>query len=224
MDTKELEKKLEGIKGRITANRSNTTEAEKRKGVAIEKLEDYQSRYEKAREERQGLLASGKDVKKTNESIKIMQTDKELAEDEVIGLDKMLADLSDEAKALEQEEREAERDILKSKLLPLVPAYNEAAARLAAIVENIWELRYALEESHSGPQTIYSAMGWSENGLMEIPKLFLIGGPEPDRYSVEAVHFSVRLLIDKRRKERERLAELRRKTPGQELPEEHIAA
>src|SRR4030042_4776129 len=217
MDTNELGKKLEGIKGRITANRNNTVEAGKRKRTATEKLEDYQSRYEEAREERQSLLASGKDVKKINESIKSMQADKELAEDEVIGLDKMLADLSDEAKALEKKDEETERDILKSKLLPLVPAYNEVAAKVAAIVENIWNLRFALNESHIGAQTILSAVGWNENGLMEIPKLFLISDPEPGRYSEEAVHFSYRLLIDKRRRERERLNELSRKTPDQEL-------
>lgn len=207
METKELEKKLEDIKGRITANLKNTEEAEKRNTAATKRLEEYQARYEKARGDRQSLLASGKDVKKINESIKTMQADKELAEDETIGLDKMLVDLNDEANALEKKERETEIDILKSKLLPLVPAYNEAAAQLAAVVENIWELLYVLDVPNRTRSPIASAVGWDENAFAIIPRLFEAVDQIPTANSEEAVHFSWRIFIDKKRRAREAAAE-----------------
>jgi hypothetical protein len=194
MTTKELEKKLEEINAGIATNRSSTEDAEKRKQAASIKLTEYKSKHDKAREDRQGLLASGKDVKKQSDLIKGLHTEKELAEDEVIGLDKMLDELKGQAQKLDGERIETERDILKSKLIPLVPIYNEAAAKLAKIVEEIWELRFALNEPYAafGPQSIISAAGWDESALCNIPKLFRNDEEIPAYNREEAVHFHYR--------------------------------
>jgi hypothetical protein len=193
METKELQNKLASIRSLIFTTQNNKEEAEKRKEKAEETLKRFQTEYEAAREKRQGLLASGKDVKKENESIKSMQTDKELAEDEVVGLDKMLIDLSDELQRLDKEEQQTEEDILKSKLLLFLPIYNKAAARLALIVREIWQLRLALNKHTYHSHAVYCPAGWDENALVEIPKLF---SPDdstvPRRDTVEAYHFRFR--------------------------------
>lgn len=193
METQELTQKLEKINEQMKKNRNSLEAAENRKEMALKRQTECQTQYEDARDERQGLLASGKEVKQISDRIKNMQAEKELAEDEVIGLDNMLLDLKEEVQRLEKEKSETERDILVSKLLPLVPAYNEAAARLAEIVEKIWILKHALNEVHSGPYTIYSPTSWDEGALSEIPKLFDAGDPSlPNRDSVEAYHFRYR--------------------------------
>jgi predicted RNase H-like nuclease (RuvC/YqgF family) len=214
METKGLEVKLEGIKVSIVKTGKDIDAVRTRKEEALNKQQRLQGQYEAAREERQGLLASGKDAKKVNEIIRTFRADMELLEDEVIGLDKILQELEASLPRLIKEEEETGRDILKSKLLPLIPEYNEAAARLAMIVEKIWELRRELNEPYTGA-TVVCVRGFNENALSEIPRLFSPNEDLPVHNTLAAVFFSWQYWHEE--KQRELLAARQTRKAAREL-------
>ena len=191
MEIQDLEKKLNSIKTRIQETREKIEDAEKRKAMATQKLESFQVKYEDARNERQDLLAASKDIKEVNDIIRGLQTDRELAEDEVAGLDKLLIDLKEVAGKLALEEKESAEDIKKARLEELAREYNKIAAKLAPVVKEIWGLRYELRQTLAEPDTIIVPWGWEKNALETIPKLYTSNDEHPSQYTAAAVFFDL---------------------------------
>lgn len=189
METATLEKKLQDIKKRVEQNAKDIEAAAKRKADAVERQEKLQIQYESNRGERQLQLALGKDASQISKQVRELKDQSEIVEDEIIGLDMRLADLVGEKEALQKNLIETEVEIGRSKLRPLVAAYNEKAAELADIVESIWQLRIELNEGIQSPQAVYSTEGWDDNALSCIPKLFFHEEPIPGYHSSEGCIF-----------------------------------
>jgi DNA repair exonuclease SbcCD ATPase subunit len=189
MTTEALEKKLKEVKQRREGNLKDIETIRERISATKERQEELSNKYEEARVKRQEILATGMDAKQTNKLIKDLKDEQELIEDELIGLDQRFKNLEAEGESLEKKETETEKNILQSKLIPLAGEYNIAAAELATIVKKIWELRIALNEGYTGTPTILPSMGWDENALTCIPKMYLPHEEIPQRGSRTGAFF-----------------------------------
>jgi hypothetical protein len=179
---KVLQEKLEGIKVRIEGLENqyagtirDVEAAESRLKTAKESLIDLKGLSEKARADRQEAFAKGKPVGLFKKILKETQGEIEEREDEIIGLDR----LKEELKIREAEQHkailEAYREIPKTRLLYCAERYNELAALMAPVIQEIWDLKYQLEEINGKDITVFCPAGWGGTALIRLPRIFTQG-------------------------------------------------
>ncbi len=182
MDTqtkKTLEENIRDIQGRmkkiVTRIKQNSEDIEAIR-LRIEKMEgipeELQTQYEQLREKRQEALALGKATENINTALNAVRIEMETKEDELIGLQKRLEALQEEARSLEKEKNDIHSAIPEITLIHLKDKYNECAAKLAQIVIEIQEQCSLLNESNPG-RIVFCPAGFDSGAFDLIPKLFL---------------------------------------------------
>jgi chromosome segregation ATPase len=168
-----IEKHIEDTKRRIMENIQSIDVTQQRLDESKSNVEHLKEQYESARQKRQGILAAGKDSQEISKRIKEIRNELEEREDEQIGLQTKLEELTVETPSLENELSEAEKEIPTARLIYLHGKYNKLASELAPIVEEMWKLRFQLNETHARGGVVVSPAGWSFGALGAIPRLYL---------------------------------------------------
>jgi chromosome segregation ATPase len=168
-----IEKHIEDTKQRIMENIKSIDVTQQRLEESKSSVEHLKEQYESARQKRQGVLAAGNDSQAISSEIKSIRDQLEEKEDEQIGLQTKLEELTAETPSLENELIEAEKDIPKARLIYLHGKYNKLASELAPIVQEMWKLRFELNETHARGGVVVSPAGWSFGALGAIPRLYL---------------------------------------------------
>lgn len=187
MEINELKDRLQTIIGRIPENEKETEQAMGRMRKAEIQLVHSEEKFEVLRKDRQKTLAEGRDPKKVNSEIKNLKDQKEMLEDETIGLKDLLALLNKEREELLREKVATERLILKEETIrPLVDKYNMIAREMGALLDDLERaiFQYSLM-SHQGieekppvyPSNAALLRSWDETALASIPALSMEGEP-----------------------------------------------
>jgi chromosome segregation ATPase len=188
MKIEELKERRDGIVNRIPENQKETEQTTQRLQKAEIQAARFEDNWEALRKERQKVLAEQTDPSKINKQIKDLKEQREMMEDETIGLNERLSILKGEKETLEREKVEVERDILKEETIrPLLVKYNKIAQQLALLLDDmevaIFQyglLSYAGLEANKPPvisSRVGSAEPWAESALSSIPSLAINGEP-----------------------------------------------
>jgi chromosome segregation ATPase len=133
----ELEKELAAVEARKPVNQEEIETAITRLDGAREDRGAISGKIEKARRERQKILADGSDAKKITNVIEEAKRQDELLEDEILGLEALLKRLEQEGKDLTIKSMNLQQDIIKEEMRPLVAQYNESGAKMGKILQNL---------------------------------------------------------------------------------------
>ncbi len=189
---KDIQGRMKEVVARIKYN-SEDIEATRSRIEQMEGVpERLQGQYDELREKRQEALALGKSTEKINTALNEVRAELEIKEDELIGLQKRLETLQEEARILEKEKNDIYYAIPKVKLIHLKDEYNRAAERLAQIVIDIQEQRHLLNDSNTG-RFVYCPAGFDSGAFHVITKLYLVDEPIPDNaHNNERLFYNVR--------------------------------
>ncbi len=188
METKKLTEKINEAEQHIQAIEQQFKKNQKSIRITAQKLEDSENKaiqlkeqYEGMRQQRQSILAAGKDAKEATNRISNIRNEMELKEDEAVGLHNYLDSLKQEEPTLINKLKEARTEIPKIRLIHFAGEYNEIASKLASVVQQIWELKYELNETHPRGGEVVSPGGWNFGALGGIPKLYLPDKQDPEK-------------------------------------------
>lgn len=165
----ELQAEIKVIEGRISANIRELEGAEEKLKEAMRQLELIEPREREVREERQGLLANGKEIKEATKTLRDIREKRELLEDEIAGLEKKISNLRAEGESLPGKKRQHEMHLRGTMLIPLVTRYNQDAEKMAKTLKEIYGIVWKLDEPK---RFIFpSSLSW-EGSLELIPRLY----------------------------------------------------
>jgi hypothetical protein len=159
---------------------------------------------EKAREERQGLLAEGKKIDAITTRIKAVREEQEILQDEIIGLEKKVEDLQKEDLTLLAKKSSLAAEIVKESLPPLVEDYNQKAQVLARALREIYllHLEYGQSFTELGSPHIGVSSGFERN--LNVRRLLSRGADfRQDIFNLRDIGAEVRSALDKKEKARE---------------------
>lgn len=195
-ELQKIENKIQDLEKRFRANEADIEETQERVENAKKRIQELREQYEKKRTARQESLASGKDTQTLNKEITTIREAIELREDEVIGLENKLKKLKEKSPDLIKELAETRDEIPRTKLVNLVPEYNKVASDLAVIVEEMWKLRLALDETHKYGFAVVAPVPWGFGALGHIQKLYLPGDDIPS-HPFQQAHFDINAFFEK---------------------------
>jgi archaellum component FlaC len=176
---KKLSDQIQVLENRTEANSKERERLIARQNEAEEKLKSFNEGIEEARKDRQKLLVLGKNINELNERMKRFRDEKEIRSDEIIGIQDRLGIISQESSKMYVEIKEARREILYLKAIPVRERYNQLAELMAPVVSEIWKcIRELGEEPGPSPNNrVFSASTWG-GALICIPRIY-----DPARFS-----------------------------------------
>ncbi len=187
-----MEGRYDAVRARIKQIPQDVEANRKKIEKAEADMTSVEARVETMREKRQGMLARGEDAAKISGEIKKVREEKELLEDQVIGLQNLVLNLAEEEKGLREEIKKLAEELGRQKVSILIGPYNETAAKLALISEEI--LLTAMQYGQPVSEYTNSLFNISSfNAFMSIPRLSRTGEEKPAEDAFNLRYFGQRV-------------------------------
>lgn len=172
------EERVAAIDAAIAETEANLASVQERRTSAQERLSALNGEYAAARAERGQALAAGEDASAITKRLKKLAEEKEAVEDEISALSPIAPDLAEKRKALRAARTTAALEVARVALRAAARRYNEKAAELVPILQELWDARVLANESGAG-RVARSPAGWID-GLISLPRLSIDeDGPLP---------------------------------------------
>jgi chromosome segregation ATPase len=166
----EINERLEGIDRLIAANTSAAATAEARLEQVKKRLAALTATKEETRVARGKAAAAGEDTAELGRQLKKVDEERELREDEIVGLSACIEQLASEGTLLKKTRLAEARKIPMAKLRAAAWRYNALAEQLAPVLEDLRQLRAELGEPPEG-----LVVQFPGGVLKAIPRAFPIG-------------------------------------------------
>ena len=205
-DHHKKKEELKALEDRHTSIRKEIKQSHKKLNEAKTKIEEVKAYYKSTQNDRQGLLAASKDVTEITATMNSLKDQEELLKDTIAGLERKIEELNKQEAQAEQDMSGVKQSMLRLKLIPLVDEYNEAAEKLARILEQVYDITYELNEpthiSQSGRRTVILS---EDIGI--IPKMYLAGFVPQEAYVIRGTgrmkhHYNDYLMKQEKQKQR----------------------
>lgn len=163
----------------ISLNQELLSETTKRIRETSTKLSEAQGNVQRitadiaaTKEKRQAALSRGVgDAKSLNDALKKSESELELESETVEGLQKFMAELQAEEKELHLKNNELPKQILRLESLRLAKIYNEKAAELAPVIEQLNEIYHKTAGNSNNKQD--AVVFYPLEGVFEkLPRIF----------------------------------------------------
>ena len=169
-DSSKLEKETVSLKKEIRSLDAEINKLENRVAEVHHQANANKARMNELREHRQNLLADEKDVKSVSNEIRNIFNQRELIEDELVGLEKRISALSDSKIEMERQLAQHERDIKISALYKQFDLYNDIASNLGIVVKEIYK---QIRNDRELKQILLRHAGDMTGALENIPRLLI---------------------------------------------------
>ena len=190
MNIEELKTEHDRIGQCIAENQAELDRVKERLSKTTPQLAEDTDKLEDLRKERQGILLAENDPKTINTAIRKQKENKEVLEDEIIGLEQRLDVLNEQGPSLEKQKLALEQKILVAeKIRPLVDKYNVLAHNMGTILTQLEKNVFTyvvLKTDNSQPPIIVASRGrfgsrWDNSALSSIPSL-VVWGDQPQQH------------------------------------------
>jgi hypothetical protein len=175
-EVKKLKEKLGLLESAIEKGFEEKARVRSREDEKMEKIKNFDSNMQELRRKRGILLASGENIDAVNKEIQKLAHEKELAEDEVAGLEHRIEDIGKEFRGLREEKITTENEIFRLHACLLIDYLNEVGQKYyAPKLRELWALLKAMgvpqdRGAPAGNNQLISCSNWG--ALVCIPKLY----------------------------------------------------
>jgi hypothetical protein len=178
MEIQGTEDRIAAIDAEIVEIDTELARVQEQKLQSQERLTALSSVYYELRLERGKALAAEEDASAITKKLRKIAEEVEELRDAVAALTPPPAKLAEKKKALVAERRLALLDFNRAAYRVVARRYNDKAAELAPILQELWDARATANEGGTG-RVVKSPAGWID-GLTSLPRLFIDeDGPLP---------------------------------------------